>query len=105
MIDIAETGVGRVQERAQAFLDEQPAMLPFSLFYWRAFQELGTERPMGFEGKGPIPLSAIRNYAVDLSMDDDEYEMLKRIIMSVDSRREILIRKYRKNSTDKPHDK
>ena len=105
MYDLAETGVGRVQERAQAFLDEQPQLYSGSIFYWRAFQELNTERPIGLGGKGLIPLSAIRAYAADMGMDDDEYTSFKRIIMDVDNRRERLIRKYRKKSEKPTHDK
>ena len=63
MYDLAETGVGRVQERAQAFLDEQPQLYSGSIFYWRAFQELNTERPIGLDGNTKFPVHIVSGAA------------------------------------------
>ncbi|MBS7741439.1 MULTISPECIES: hypothetical protein [unclassified Chelatococcus] len=50
-----------------------------------AFNELGTDRPVGF-GVGPIPFSSIDSYASRYGYDDAEgFELLRRAIRLMDA--------------------
>ncbi|WP_459208452.1 phage tail assembly chaperone [Aurantiacibacter arachoides] len=90
-MDLAENASGGAQERAAAVLATQPPLHEISVFYWNAFIELNSERPIGMSGSGLIPLTAIRAYAQDYDLDRQEYETFKRIIGAVDNRRQRLI--------------
>ena len=68
----------------------QPSLETRFGFYWRAWRELDTERSIGMAA-GPIPLSAIREYARDYGLNLREYEGLKRIMMATDNRYRLLI--------------
>ena len=52
--------------------------------YWDAFLDLSTCRPTGM-GMGPIPWSAIRDYAVTFDFDVDQHEDLYHFIRVMDN--------------------
>lgn len=67
----------------EAFYDQPDIGLQW-LFHWQAFHDLSTERQIGM-GVGPIPRSAIRSYAEEYGIiEDDEYDKFEQIIRSVD---------------------
>lgn len=58
--------------------------LAFGLeWYLTAFYELGTDRPIGF-GPGPIPGSAIREFALWYGVSPDEYDDFNYLIRELD---------------------
>ncbi len=58
--------------------------LDFGLqFYLHAFYELESERPVGID-IGPIPRSAVKDYALELEMDADEFDDLYFHIRALD---------------------
>jgi hypothetical protein len=57
---------------------------PHLLFHWAAFADLSTDRQTGF-GRGQIPGSAIRAYALWYGIDDaDEFERFRGLIRGMD---------------------
>lgn len=53
-------------------------------------------------GAGQIPLSAIRAYMDDVAMDDElERELFKRVIMTADNRRAVLVDQKRREAEAK----
>lgn len=54
-----------------------------SLFWWEAFWELSSERPVGM-GIAPIPGSAIRAFIRDHDLDEDMASMLLRLVRKLD---------------------
>lgn len=66
-----------------ASMPEEPPISPHSLFYWRAYQELGRDRPGG-DGFLQIPYTSIITYADEYGLEGDDREEFKMIIMAVD---------------------
>lgn len=63
----------------------KPVLRPGLDFYFTAFIELSTERQIG-QAEGPIPLSAIREWAKDCGIySPSEYERLKQLVWSLDT--------------------
>lgn len=69
---------------APAQFYEQPDINPQWSFYWQAFHDLSSERQIGM-AIGPIPRSAIKNYADEFSIVGDRFDSFERIIRSVDA--------------------
>ena len=53
-------------------------------FYYDAFNDLGTDRQIGF-GHGPIPYSSIINYCDRLELDYEEERDFVYLIRSMDN--------------------
>lgn len=61
-----------------------PPQLAFGLeWFLQAFQELSCDRQIGF-GPGPIPSWAIRSFARDHGLDDEETADLSYVIRKLD---------------------
>jgi hypothetical protein len=52
-------------------------------FYWDAFWDLGSERSISM-GVGPIPRSAVRDYAREFAVTGDAYDVFLTIIRKLD---------------------
>jgi hypothetical protein len=64
---------------------EQPSIPPHLEFYWQAFADLSSERPVGFSGAGAIPLSSLWAYAERFGIvERDEFDRFKTIIWAMD---------------------
>lgn len=74
--------------RAKAPIPERilnaPALLPGLEFYYTAFLELSTCRSAGF-GVGPIPWTAVNDYATRLGLTDDEFEGFSVVLKRLDA--------------------
>lgn len=55
-------------------------------FYWDAFDELCSERPLGFGATGPIPGSAIREYCREFDLTQHESNALRYVVRVLDAR-------------------
>lgn len=64
-------------------LANAPQLLMGLESYFSAFWELSTERHIGM-GLGQIPASAMRSFARDEGMDDDEYDRFRYLVRSMD---------------------
>lgn len=53
-------------------------------FYWGAFLELSSCRPLGFGAVGPIPWTAIRAFAHDRELDDEDADYFVAMIRALD---------------------
>jgi len=53
--------------------------------YYRAFQELSTDRPPSFSGISPIPWSSIDRYARRHGIEDEDFDVLVRMIRAADA--------------------
>lgn len=67
-----------------AHLANPPKLEPASIFYFDAFNLLGTCRQIGFGTVGPIPYTAISQYGHDLGISGDAFERLVYVIRKVD---------------------
>lgn len=67
-----------------AWFHNRPAPHPQNLFWWEAFWELNSERPMGM-GVAPIPGSAIRAYIRDRGFDEETAGTLVRLVRKMDA--------------------
>ncbi len=65
------------------WIAEAPVVNEHDLFYWQAFQDLCTERQVGYS-VGPIPWSAARYYAKEYGLDRDEADDFWTIIRAMD---------------------
>lgn len=63
------------------FVPAKPA--PEYLFWWDAFWELSSERAMNM-GVGPIPWRALREFGTDRGLGQEQFDMLRRIVRSLD---------------------
>ena len=72
------------QAQALIALSNEPLLEMRFNFYWTAYEELATDRPVTMNGAGLIPLTAIRAYSDDFQMSRIERDMFKAIMMSVD---------------------
>lgn len=63
---------------------EPPALEPAWQFFWAAFWELSTERQIGM-GLGPIPASALREYARHSGVFGDLLDSFTVVIRAVDA--------------------
>lgn len=61
------------------------------MFYWRALNELNSDRPPSFTGMAPIPLGSILIYADFLGLTHEETEWFVRVIRTVDNRKCVLV--------------
>lgn len=63
---------------------DRPEVRPELTFFWNAFSVLGTDRQIGM-GEGPIPFTAINDYAYRYRIDDvDAFDYFKAIIRAMD---------------------
>lgn len=44
-----------------------PELIPGASFYYEAFHTLGTDRQLGFNGRGPLPYSSVRAFSEGLA--------------------------------------
>ena len=65
-------------------IENAPSLMMGLELYWDAFLDLSTCRPTGM-GMGPIPWSAIRDYAVTFDFDEDQHEDLYHFIRVMDN--------------------
>ena len=74
------------EEAAMALADvpPEPVISVHSGFYWRAYLDLGRDRPNG-EGFATIPYRSICQYADEYELEGYDREMFKMIIMAVDN--------------------
>lgn len=96
----AEYSTGEHQRIAIVKLKECPNVSREALFFWRAFQELESERPIGMD-EGRIPFSSIMRYADEYNLIGAEREALNRIIRRLDNRWHILRADKRKREETK----
>lgn len=96
----AEYSTGDHQKLAIQKLKECPDIAKEALFFWRAYQELETERAIGMDA-GQIPFSSIMNYATEFRLKGAERECLLRIIRRLDNRWHILRDEKRKREENK----
>lgn len=61
-----------------------PILLPGLQFYYQAFLDLSTCRPLGMP-EGPIPWSAINIYAERQDLTDDDYERFFTLLRAMDA--------------------
>lgn len=62
-----------------------PDLWPDAAPLFAAFDELGSERQIGF-ATGPIPFRAIERYAANYGLSDpDDFDLLRRAIRALDS--------------------
>ena len=69
---------------ASAKLATAPRVHPANAFYEEAYSDLSTERPLTMGGVGPIPMSAVINYAEYYDLTTYESDRLWRVIKAVD---------------------
>lgn len=75
-------------EIAVKALNCQPQIELYQRFFWIAFWELSSDRPIGgMGGVGAIPFTSIDQYARRFGVDDpDQFRRLLRVIRSLDSK-------------------
>lgn len=61
-----------------------PDITLYEASFYRAFWELGTERQIGM-ATGPIPRSAIRDYALEEGMGETDAMIFMRVIRAMDN--------------------
>lgn len=77
---------------APAALRERPETPSALTFWWRAFQDLTSARPIGFGGVGPIPWTAIDAWATRHGVTDpDDFERLASVVQALDAEHLALI--------------
>jgi hypothetical protein len=69
---------------AIARLDSEPKLSPWLAGVWSAFRRLSTCRQLGM-GMGPIPWTAVKDYALMEGMDRDEFTEFDYLIEAMDS--------------------
>lgn len=63
-----------------------PTLKPYLQFYWDAFLELDTCRPLGMSSVGQIPWTAVNEYALRHGITDlDDFDYLLAIIRGIDA--------------------
>lgn len=67
-----------------AVIQNAPVLLPGLAFYYKAFADLSSCRSMGIGGGGPIPYTAISEYAHRNHMDDEDFHTLLTFIRTMD---------------------
>lgn len=65
---------------------ECPEIEPQDEWFIGTFWELSTERQLGFGAPGPIPVSAIRRYALEHEFDQDVTDFLVLVIRTMDEK-------------------
>lgn len=79
LLDLAEGG------SSPKALESRIVMEDHLRFWWDAFWDMSSERPVHFGGLGRIPLSAIDCWARRYSIDDiDDFDALKAVIFAMD---------------------
>lgn len=68
-----------------AHLANPPKLNLLSIYYLDVYNLLGTCRQIGFGAAGPIPYTAISQYARDMGIKSDEFESLVYIVTTVDA--------------------
>lgn len=76
---------------------EAPALLDGLEPYYEAFAELSTCRDVAL-GTGPIPWTAIDQYAMRYGYEGEEFEYLERLVRALDD----AFLKYQADKKDKP---
>ncbi|QQM18211.1 tail chaperonin [Stenotrophomonas phage Salva] len=66
-------------------LANPPQLNMVSMYYLEVFNLLGTCRGLGYGAVGPIPYTAISQYARDFGIAENEMESLVYIITTVDA--------------------
>lgn len=83
-IDLDYKTGGKTQRKYPAWFEDAPIPDEIDQFFLDAFDELSTERQIGMT-LGPIPASAIRDFANRAKLDKEMEGILWRIIRQLDS--------------------
>lgn len=67
-----------------SWIEDEPEYFPGDVFYLKAFWELSTERQIGF-APGPIPGSAIQEYARQKGLESYMMDMFTAVIRGLDT--------------------
>lgn len=70
-------------EKAQARLDSRPVLPMWLHDTWAAFWKVGSCRQVGM-GTGPIPWTAINDYAIRYRINGEDFEDFEHIIREMD---------------------
>jgi hypothetical protein len=63
-------------------LDSRPDLMSAALPYWKAFNELGGQRPIGFGGAGEIRREAVTDWMNESGISDPVERLTYRSILS-----------------------
>lgn len=79
----------RAQKRGRAApeaIANAPTLKAYLQFYWEAFLELDTCRPLGMSSVGQIPWTAVNEYALRHGIVDvDDFDYLLTMIRGIDA--------------------
>ena len=64
---------------------DRPGLIFGAEFFWFAFWEITTDRPLGFGGEGRIPYTAIRSFANDYGITSDSFSWFLAVIREMDA--------------------
>ncbi len=79
---------------------EKPEVLPHTIPYWEAWQELRGDRPIdGFGGQGNISYLAMSRYAADHEFFGEDFLIFKTIIRGMDDEYLSWVAEQRKKET------
>lgn len=82
-------------------IKNKPEIIPGLEIYWKAFTELTADRSIGM-GEGPIPWTAMNQWAIRHGFRGDEFDRLIDIIREVDTAYMELRNKAHKKAMGKP---
>lgn len=69
-----------------AALRDRPELFPGLIQVWRAFEELSSTRQIGaMGGRGPIPWTAINDWAKRHQVPDDEFDEFLSFVRAADN--------------------
>lgn len=67
-------------------MQDEPELADNLSWIWSAFWELGSDRPIGMGGAGPIPFSSLDRYAGRYDIDDgEEFDRFRGFIRRMDA--------------------
>ncbi len=79
---VIEVHIQRGQPLPDWYLDEPP-LSEYAAFFLRAFDKLSSCRSIGFS-EGPIPWTAVNDFAVSRGLDTEMTKALETVIMALD---------------------
>ncbi len=100
----SEYGSGGSLAEARAKISEIPLVSEKAKFFFRAFYELESDRQVGMD-TGPIPFTAINQYAHEYGLNKREREAFNRIIRRIDDKVIMLRAEKRKREEDRQNRK
>jgi hypothetical protein len=71
-------------EWACRLLEEQPLPYTHNTLIWEAFQKLNTCRSQGLQGNGPIPWTAINEYAIRKGIYGHKFDRFEHLLEVMD---------------------